>query len=669
MSFTNPYNFVSLNDSCEKKERPIPMSRAYDGEELFTGEFVCFLTTKTKLFIPNTTNDHVFPAKEKEILDEYNTNPHKRVSDTPDNRSKSYDFFGYTDLDPKKGAKPTERPIIPGSSIRGVIRSVYETITRSCMSTSGGRETPLYRRSTAPRTNFGIIRDGHLYEAKKLLVKASHRRYCGAYKDKSEPVTNGKTGDAFKIDKGSDEYIVVRKERGGEKEIHTKLYFARNIGKGKLTGYYLRGEEFGKSKKHFDAIMVEKDDQPPGMPYALTPRDEERLKTVIELYAHGKDGVNQTAEHNEYKGFLQARIKPVYYTKIGATYYIAPAAITKEVFDRSVRGILKAMGGFDACSDEKKLCEACHLFGMVGTGQDADARSARVQFRDAVPADENGGYMGDVVAMPILGSPKITATEFYMEQPAVDDDVFNYDYAQKYNVNTDKIEYRSLTDSEVRLRGRKFYWHHGTPPRKNARLDAPKLFQIVRPVLSGKRFRFIVAFERLTIDELNKLRYALELDADHAHKMGHGKPAGYGGVQISVDRDESRIYTVNEDFEIVSGTLPGGAFTYTSQDADFLALTNIVSPKPNIRYPVGTAAKNKEQPEATVFDWFVLNREANGGNSTSHPKFAYVLPKANAEDVTLPEIKKELVSAPNGRKKITQGKGSNRRAVWDWYHG
>ncbi|MDR0434387.1 MAG: TIGR03986 family CRISPR-associated RAMP protein [Gracilibacteraceae bacterium] len=688
MNFTNPYNFVSLTGACEKKKRPIPLSGGAGGNGLFTGELVCFLTPKTPLFIPNTSNEHMFPAKEKEILDQYNrTAPRNRqVADTPENRSKSYDFFSYSDLSPEKGGAPTEWPVIPGSSIRGVIRSVYETITHSCLSTSGGRETPLYRRSTVPRGCFGIIKDGKLYAADKYLVKPAG--YKTGYSDCSRfaaAAFSGAFGEQVRVTVDRTKTFVT------SRNIDTGLHPVTSVNQpgDAEVGYFLPGESFGGgNKKHFDAVMVEKTTQPGGMPYQLTERDRERLATVVELYSHGKNGVNQTSGHNEYSGFWQAEVVPVYYeviavdangNKIAPKYYIAPAAVTKEAFDRSIRSMLRANGGFDACADVDKLCEACHLFGMVESGQGAEARSSRLQFRDAAPS-EDGGYMGDVVSMPILGTPKITATEFYMEQSDDRDDIFNYDYAQQYDFKKKTMSSYVLADADARLRGRKFYWHHGTPPQSAAPTDAPKLFAVVRPVLAGKKFRFTVAFERLSLDELSKLCRALELDPAHAHKLGRGKPVGYGSVQISIARDESRVYSLDDDFQIAAQALPEGAFAYKIRNADFLALTNIALPKRNIRYPVGTVKRfdrrtNTVQSQTNVFNWFVLNREANGGNSTTRPKFAYVLPKANAPDVTLPAITKEPVPAQNrggrpqdrGGSQITEGRGSNRAAVWDWY--
>ena len=672
MSFVNPYNFVTLetpNDEQKKQKRDIPISEKLSGEKLYTGILKCTLRTKTPLFIPNTTNDYTFSESDSEL-------------GSQENLSKSYDFFSYNDQ--KKENTRDITPIIPGSSIRGVVRSVYETITNSCMSTSGGRETPLYRRSTVARKEFGIIKGNTLYKATKLLVRSSHRSYSGRYasEDKSGIIMDGKTGDEFKVDEG-EIYITERSNRD------TGLHFAKNIGNGRDTGYYLRGEEFG-NRKHFDAIMVPRLDNNNQWikVQGLGQKDFDRLETVLRLYQDRKDdniGVNQTKRH-AYRDYLKngrldrTKVLPVYYNTLrtpdGDKLYISPACMTKEVFDRYISDILKSTGDFEACANADNLCEACHLFGMVGRG--GDVRSSRVQFRDAKPLRDDI-YLGEVTPMAILGSPKPSATEFYMQDPDKAADTFNYDY------KTSRGRLRPI--DQVRIRGRKYYWHHEwdqTYPKTNKQGDKPKLFQIVRPVLPEKPFGFTVAFDRLTHSELQKLVYALQLQDGHAHKMGHGKSIGYGSVQIGVDSKKSKVYTLNKDLMLVDEFLPTEVFSYSCDNAEFLALTNIDKPKKNIRYPVGTEktvpVKGSDYSKSDTFRWFVLNREAGDprSNATSRPKTAYVLPGASADDVSLPEIEKTVTKTEtrqaNGRTRtssaasITTGSGSNRGEVWEWFN-
>ena len=690
MSFINPYNFVPLTGECEKKERLVPAPGRNIHETLYTGILQCALTTLTPLFIPNTTNDNAFKGKAKEVFDSYNKT--KEQDAKAKELSKSFDFYSYADIG--KGEE-TVTPIIPGSSIRGVVRSVYETITNSCMSTVGGsREIPLYRRSPAKtqmaavyKTQYGLIENGVLYEADKYVVKTTinganankHSKGYDAYlKSVNGVVNNGHTGDKIKFDVGKT-YIT-------EKRTFKSNNFAVNIGSGRKTGYYLRGDYF--ETKHFDAIMSFKIiNQRKIVVHRLTNDDNARIKTLLTLYKKDKDGVNQTKKHYEYTDFNDAfnenRILPVYYSKVPNSagsyqYYISPACVTKEVYERTISSILHAQGDYDACNYSDSLCEACHLFGMVGTGENAvvqgglNARSSRLQFRDAIPS-ETGNYLGNITILPILSSPKVSSTEFYMEQPDQYAETFNYDY--KISARTPR-----WIDSP-RLRGRKYYWHSdpkGTnigkksdekilmPNERN--LDSPDQVQIIRPVLDGKSFIFSVAFERLTLDELQKLCYAISLGANHedekladinlAHKLGHGKPVGYGSVKIRILTNESKVFSINNKLQLIENPLPAGAFSYKCNNTDFMALAN-KNPKnrDKINYPFGEI-----DGKPSIYNWFILNKQAQGGSSMN-PKFAYVLPKATDNDVSLPVLTK------HGDNPVEQeGRKGNRKEVWESFH-
>ena len=96
--FINPYNFVPV--SWKNKEF---LSAEKDEDNLISGVMHCSLYTRSPIAIPDT---------EKKIIDE--------------RQHKTYPFM----------KNPAGKYMIPGSSVRGAIRSVYETITDSCFVTS-----------------------------------------------------------------------------------------------------------------------------------------------------------------------------------------------------------------------------------------------------------------------------------------------------------------------------------------------------------------------------------------------------------------------------------------------------------------------------------------------------------------------------------------------------
>lgn len=105
-SFVNPYNFVRVSFKDKKKKETKPE------DKLHTGVLECRLITKTPLAIPDPEK------KDEEKVDNSDGNE--------PGKHNIYPFFRYRD----------GIPVIPGSSLRGVIRSVYETATDSCFSTA-----------------------------------------------------------------------------------------------------------------------------------------------------------------------------------------------------------------------------------------------------------------------------------------------------------------------------------------------------------------------------------------------------------------------------------------------------------------------------------------------------------------------------------------------------
>lgn len=92
--FLNPYNFVTL-----KKTPAIRGIISEDGT--ITGELKCKIKTKTRFFVPESQ---------------------------PDREENGHKYYAF--MKNEKG-----ECIIPGSSLRGVLRSAYETATDSCFST------------------------------------------------------------------------------------------------------------------------------------------------------------------------------------------------------------------------------------------------------------------------------------------------------------------------------------------------------------------------------------------------------------------------------------------------------------------------------------------------------------------------------------------------------
>ena len=118
--FVNPYTFVPLPKGGAKRSDCTEAT-----EPVFSGEIKCRLITKTQIAVPDILKNPVPDNVER-------TEP------------KEYDFFT---LDGKAA--------IPGSGIRGVIRSVFEVLTDSCMHLNDKEDDYFHTRMNKPYA--GII--------------------------------------------------------------------------------------------------------------------------------------------------------------------------------------------------------------------------------------------------------------------------------------------------------------------------------------------------------------------------------------------------------------------------------------------------------------------------------------------------------------------------------
>jgi CRISPR-associated protein (TIGR03986 family) len=108
----------------------------------------------------------------------------------------------------------------------------------------------------------------------------------------------------------------------------------------------------------------------------------------------------------------------------------------------------------------------------------------------------------------------------------------------------------SIPDDNFDIPGRKFYIHHNGWGRivyesVKGEFAPTKNNRTVEPLGEGNEFRFEVFFENLKPEELGLLLYCLELESGMAHKLGMGKPLGFGSVDIKVENLET--YSFEKD--------------------------------------------------------------------------------------------------------------------------
>jgi CRISPR-associated protein (TIGR03986 family) len=177
------------------------------------------------------------------------------------------------------------------------------------------------------------------------------------------------------------------------------------------------------------------------------------------------------------------------------------------------------------------LAEA--IFGRVE--EQGKAIAGRVYFGDAHLTS------APQPAQPIqvlLSGPKPTAVQQYLVQGS----------DEKTRLNL----YDPEEDGEpATLRGHKLYWHRSQQALVQAQIDAANSqadarnkkdqdssqITTLEPVGAGATFAFTIHFENLSSVELGALLWALELPGpageNYCHKVGMGKPVGLGSVKVA----------------------------------------------------------------------------------------------------------------------------------------
>lgn len=665
--FVNPYHFVSLEGNC-RKDFDYREQRKKKGN--LTGWIDCEMETLTPAFIPNTSSVYE-TAKGEKYSDVFG----KRA----DNNGiiKSYDFFSYTKLPhipfeklPGLSARTpgAQEPVIPGSEIRGMIRSAFEAVTNSCLSTIDD-EQQLFKRVQSPAKPGRLVFDDKRKEWS--LFSCNKYRLPKKWIDdekwrKNEILING-----MQYKEGEKVYVLINYKNFKVVKISKKF-------ENKFKEAYLHIGEYNENK-NFESVFAYRRDKKTNknmvttLSKSMVPKILDNLVENVLLYGQK---ANKTENHNQYRhfeknfgefknirflislleedkitydGFMDKLRKEygnvfkyldgalVHFVRYNENYYLSPAAIGREVFYNQ---LTKIVGDYNPCSQLNELCCTCALFGIAGK---KDAAASRVRFVDAhvIEKKENpGDYYEGIRILKELASPKLSATEFYLKKNPDYADTWNYDYAINWRSNR-----WGIPGYKPQIRGRKFYWHHrkGDPYIKKEDEENDDVVSernvAVRPLKKGNRFKFKVYFNNVTADELGKLLWVLEIgqSKEHAHKIGMGKPIGLGSVRISVsnihvrkivwDNENNTIHYDEHDLkdrpDDYKNILNWSTMNHQNLGCselvlkEFLHITRVNHSYDTIEYPT-----IEDKPENYL--WFVANKQIKGKGTS--PIIEHALP-------------------------------------------
>lgn len=576
-NYINPYNFISLEKTgCKRKNKS-----EYDGD--LTGYIECTLTTKTPIIIPDTREEKI----KKEELNKGDF--------------KSYIFSSYDEFIPGTNIIS---PVIPGSEIRGMLRSDFETFTNSCLSTVK-KDKSFISRTKDAKTPGVLKKDENgnwkLYEATRYQLHTTRKvkglpevRKAQANEDAIYMVNNKnrikyednksvlpkeitndlKTGDTvhFKtrrvIDRIPDRKDPTNREKDKiiERDIANEL-----IGEGGRTGILFIGE-LGVKKSgatiHDSIFVIKKDNE--GNEKEVHAKDlntsVKKLKEIFEMYNDTAFNKVKDKDITWYDGYDidNAKELPVWYSskldKKGRTY-LSLAQVGKEAYHRTLNELLNVTGkveeSYMPCIDATKPCPTCGIFGFVNDDEKTDVKiekkavSSKIRVADATYIGTENPYAKPKIIKE-LASPHISNTLFYSLY-LTNKDLLNMKNNVDWNYDFEFNNDGSHVIKNITIRGRKAYWHH-IPDENSFTEEKTQRNCEITPVKSNCDFKFKIYFENMNEEYLKKLIAVINLDYvpnnnvtfegkpyyELCHKIGKAKPLGYGSVKIKVDNVKIR---------------------------------------------------------------------------------------------------------------------------------
>lgn len=527
---TAPYNFVPLPERVIEFPLELPDQSTFeDGDFKYNGYIDVTLTARSPLFIRGPLTREQYRTGEKNLPD-----------------------FFYT-------VNPSN-PVIPGSSLRGMLRAIVEVITyskvqavtkkklffRTVDNSSIGRSyrdrmTGNDEGQSKVETGF-LLRHGDEYTITKCEMRRisrallrsigwnnlydgngpnqrpkwdyqHHRVWVQAdrYKVTALSLTE-KTGwqPAVVIITGNmqqkeKEFVFFEPVENAERIYVPEEVVDRFHSDDQLTQWQERA--FPKNRPHGPNPVRERD----GLLLHNPTQWNEPIFFLREPNAQTKI--------EELSFFGRAGMFRVPYLR--SPYDLVPYSVR----DPRIIDFAEAMFGFVRTKDELR-----EVYGdqIPKQGDKRRAYASRISVSDATFVGEQVQFESEI-SPRVLSSPKPTSFQKYLVQ------------------QTEEKNRLAHYDTKTTIRGTKFYWHQGQTPdylehdsQKTERFSTQ--YTRMKPLSAGNTFRFRIHFHHLHEIELGALLWALTLpgEGDHCHKLGMGKALGLGAVKL-----QPQLYIIN----------------------------------------------------------------------------------------------------------------------------
>lgn len=719
-AFHNPYNFVTAFPRNEEKLKDSDLGDAKNSKgiashgkyhsHLWSGTIGVKLTTKTPLLIPNAAT-----AEEKE-----------------DNKDHKY-------YDIRRTPGDRNKPYLPPTEIKGMLRTAYEIITNSRYSVFVEHQDRLAYRINVEGVDViparVAYRQGKLWlrlmEGRDILLDGKEQDILGyaaklpRYPRGVEAWNKNKKNKGKKEDpalfplkypdnsrpKHGDRVWVRFNDTGDDKikkSVVTRIRrYESNSPPGQ--GDWYKGWVFVSNEnilgKKYERVFIEQESDE-GI--EITPEITALWTELIKNYqqTHEKDLKQRKEDGKEYDEYLghkpgkTAWSRHIYQPNAeelteGTLCYVEfdenedeiialyPVVLSRRLYELSPEKLLAA--NLHPAESLEQLSPADRVFGWVKTKPGKGEKAAykgnfRVGFVECTTNNAIKEFGKDGFPLAILGQPQPQQARFYV----ADDKQGKPLETRQNNKKTKKPGYDHLNQG---LRGRKVYPHHRSLPEGHWNL--PESAQLTTPneghfpewyrqgvtrdnqnrsikawVEPDATFEFNIDVTNLSDVELGALLWLINLPLEHYHRLGGGKPFGFGSVRLEINRESTDLRKGEDWKEYYSSLLPWNTTNFSKCDVqnaiacyknavteaygnnrqfeqiDFIKAFCISAKGFDdnlpIHYPRIKASANSNEPvpphqEGEGFKWFVENNK--NGNQISLPSLL--------NDLGLPYLKND----------------------------
>lgn len=685
--FINPYNFVPLHTRRDRGDGPpAPQGSWHDGQ--FSGHITIKMTTETPLL---TVRRERLASTDKSGL--------LTVRTTPDGS-----------------------PAINGSSVKGMLRSLFEQATGSRLGVFGHDKRLSYRRSADDARNLKlakVVRNGSGVFELEIMNGVRASSHCSA-----QPVW-AETATLASYEFGAEVFMWIELLENGPRE----AWFPQTIGRTRAdadittpsmfinmpagwspadapqllvkarihnTGHTIAGKKYERifvedildadpAHTHIGGLLsttlaTMKDDDRKALQKDWSAQIDAMSGDPATDSSGNKLDIAPYADKTTRDSWKALRPGQTLFVEMSAGRVVGmhPGMITRAMRKVSPEDLVPPQ--FRPAESEREMSPADRVFGWV-SGKATEGRSA---YRGLLAVggvrcitDDPIAWFAAAVRVATLSTPKETQFRFYTR-------LKTQDPTQQPGPIGQTVPISEAFDKDKHvIAGHKVYPHHGLPSEywkplghtwspgeqpndnqahptsDNRTLDylAPNgtknqvssdLDSWVKP---GVTFETRLRFTNLSADDLGALLWILNLEGHH--RLGLGKPLGFGSLDVQVDWGRTAIRNHAQLLERYRGAGEGATQSHdelqalrekfdedfrTSQPAAYWAMIKSIAGYSG-DLPVFYPRAGDARPQSESFHWFVTNERGTSKQGDVGPREA--LPNlTNGNDPKLPILPK-----------------------------